>query len=414
MPSCAGGRKELAFPNDLPLLVALVGITVILAILIKVGLNQAGVPSLVGFLGLGFLLRLGEDQWGLLSTTGQDIFAFLADIGLICLLFRVGLQSHLSKLIQQLRRASIIWLGNIAVSGALGFGVAYYALGFSLITSLFVAIALTATSIGIAISAWQDENVLDSPNGELLLDVAEMDDISAVLLMALLFALVPGLQGNNAAADWGDVIGIVGSFLLKAGLFGAFCYGFSSWFEPPLTRFFRRLEPPPDFTLTVVGIGFVIAAIAGLLGFSEAIGAFFAGLVFSRDPLAVKILASFDTVYDLFVPFFFVGIGLRLSPQLLPMGLNVGVVLLGAAVLGKLLGTGLPALLVTDWQSSTLLSLSMVPRAEIALVVMQHGYDLNNEVVPASLLSGMIFVTAVTSLAVPLLLRPLLKRWPQT
>ena len=404
----------MLFPNALPLLVALVGIIVILAILIKTGLRQIGAPPLVGYLGLGLMLRLGDDRWALLSTAGQDVFAFMADIGLICLLFRVGIESKLDKLIGQLRRASIIWLGNISISGVFGFAVSYYGLKLSLVTSLFVAIAMTATSIGIAVSAWQEENALNSPNGELLLDVAEMDDISAVLLMAFLFALTPSLQGNGPSPSLWAMLSLVTNFLLKAGLFGAFCYGFSSWIEPRLTRFFSRVEPVPDFTLTVVGIGFVIAALAGLLGFSEAIGAFFAGLVFSRDPVAVKILASFDTVYELFTPFFFIGIGLHLSPQFLLAGWSLGLILLITAVFGKVIGTGLPALFLTDWRSTMLLSVSMVPRAEIAMVVMQHGFDHSSSVVPAAVFSGMILVTAATSFGAPIMLRPLLQRWPQT
>lgn len=402
----------MTFASELPLLIALVGLLVILAILLKVGLQQIRVPPLVGYLGLGLILGIVRESWPLIDTA-EPILAFMGDVGLICLLFRVGIESNLPKLLAQLRRASLIWVGNVAVSGGLGFGVARYVLDLPLATSLFVAIAMTATSIGVAVSTWQTENVLNTPSGELLLDVAEMDDISAVLLMTVALGVVPGLLGSGPAPTVMDSLGTLGLLLLKLVLFAALCYGFANWIEPRMTHFFRRLEPPPDFTLTIVGIGLIIAAMASLLGFSEAIGAFFAGLVFSRDPIAVKILSSFDTLYDLFVPFFFINIGLILDPHIPAGSLSVGLMLLITAILGKLIGTALPAFLVTHWQSAILLSISMVPRAEIAMVVMQHGVDLTNGAIPPQVLSGMIFVTLATCFGVPLFLRPLLQRWRQ-
>lgn len=180
---------------------------------------------------------------------------------------------------------------------------------------------MTATSVGISVSIWQEAEALNSPNGELMLDVAEMDDISAIFLMALLFNIVPVIH-NGMQTDWEIlIIKTVSIFLFKALFFAAFCFFFSRYLERHITKFFRKFDPPADFTLTIVGFGFCIAAIAGLLGFSEAIGAFFAGLVFSRDPEAVKIDASFDILYDLFVPFFFISIGLAIDLTTLGTGL---------------------------------------------------------------------------------------------
>ena len=85
-----------------------------------------------------------------------------------------------------------------------------------------------------------------------------------------------------------------------------------------------------------------------------------------------------------------------------------------AAVVGKLLGIGLPALLVRDARGALLLGLSMVPRAEIAMIVIHHGHRLGDDVVSAELYSAMVLVSVLTCLVAPLGLRPLLERWPQT
>ncbi|MDH3603269.1 MAG: cation:proton antiporter, partial [Candidatus Tectomicrobia bacterium] len=80
------------------IVVLLVGATVVLAILVKAGLERIGVPALIGYMGLGFLLRLAGTSWGLLSEEMREVYAFLADVGIICLLFRVGLASHIQVL----------------------------------------------------------------------------------------------------------------------------------------------------------------------------------------------------------------------------------------------------------------------------------------------------------------------------
>ena len=398
---------------NIAILILLVGLAVVLSILIKASFERAGVPAIIGYLALGFFLNLADRQWTILSKEGIEIFEFLAALGIFCLLFRVGLESDLIGLIKQLRRASLIWAGNFSFSGFLGFATAYFLMGVSLIPSLFVGAALTATSIGIAVGAWEEANALDSPNGRILLDVAEMDDISGVILMALLLAIAPVLKKG----DTGSLLPILGTttiiFLFKGLLFTAACFFFSRYLEKPVTSFFRIVEPAPDPMLMVAGLGFIIAASAEMLGFSVAIGAFFAGLAFSRDPETVKMEASFSSIYDLFAPFFFIGVGLEFNPEFFTSYFGLGSILLLAAILGKIVGTAGPALLICGRYSALLLGISMAPRAEIAMIIMQRAADLGSWAAPAQVFGAMVFVSAASSLVVPLVLRRLLTKWPQ-
>ncbi len=244
----------------------------------------------------------------------------------------------------------------------------------------------------------------------MLIDVAELDDISAVALMLLLFAMAPVLAAPSgepvlAVAGWAAAL-----IALKTALFGAISFLFARYFERPITDFLSRAEPSPDPLLPVVGIGLIIAAVAGLLGFSLALGALFAGIVFTRDPRAVRVDASFDGLYQLFVPFFFIGIGLQIDPDTLGGAAGVGGVLVAVAVLGKLLGAGLPALPIDGWAGAGLIGVSMVPRAEIALVVMQEGRHLGAWAVPDDIFSAMILVVVATCLTAPIDLKVLLTR----
>jgi Kef-type K+ transport system membrane component KefB len=200
-------------------------------------------------------------------------------------------------------------------------------------------------------------------------------------------------------------------FLAKLIGFGVLCFLFSRYLELRLTGVLRKLEHSPDPMVTVAGIGFMIAAVAGLIGFSLAIGAFFAGLVFSRDPVAVKNKASFLPLYDLFSPFFFIGIGLKIAPQALTSAFGMGILLLAAAVLAKILADGLPLWIMDGVGSGALIGVSMVPRAEIAMVIMQRG--LMKGVVSPQAFGAMIVVCAATCTFSPMVVKSLLSRWPQ-
>lgn len=315
-----------------PLLILMVGVLAVASRLLASRFRVVGLPPLVGFLLLGFVLRLADSRLSVLSAAGLRVFDTLAKIGVICLLFRIGLESDLGALLRQLRPASLIWGASLLVNGATGFAVSYWLLGVGLIPGIFVAAALTATSVGVAVGVWQEAGRLGTRSGDLLIDAAEMNDISGVVILALLFGVAPLLHGQDRQLPLARIAGTLGLVVVKLGGFGLLCWLFSRYVERRYTAFCQRVEGDrPSLMVTVAGTAFVLAAVAGILGFSVAIGAFFAGLVFSRDPKAVRLEASFDSIYDLFVPFFFIGIGLSLDPAALVESLRMGAILAAVA-----------------------------------------------------------------------------------
>jgi Kef-type K+ transport system membrane component KefB len=240
-----------------------------------------------------------------------------------------------------------------------------------------------------------------------------MDDISAVVLLALLFTVLPTLRnGTNVS-----LLPLLGKttalFILKLVAFTAACYAFSRFLERPITSFLKQIEPAPDPMLAVVGIGIIIAAVAGLMDFSLAIGAFFAGLVFSRDPEAVKMEASFVPIYELFSPFFFIGIGLKIDPGSFTTSLVLGFILAVAAIGAKVVADGIPVSLMRGMTGGLLIGTSMIPRAEITMVIMQKGLSLGDWAVPPRVFGAMVVVSAVTCIVSPVAVRAMLRKWPQ-
>lgn len=395
--------------NNLSIMVLVVGIILVAAMLLRSALSKTLVPPLVGYLALGFGLRVLQEYTGVLPHGHEALFAFLGKVGLVTLLFRVGLESELSKLAEQFGQAGIIAIFNILGSATVGFFCSYALLDLSWTTSLVVAVAFTATSVGVSVQVWKQAGALKGAKGSLLLDLAELDDICAVVLMALLFTLLPSLHEGAAQGNLLISAGTTaGWFILKFAGFLLFCVLFSRYLEPPVSRFLRRFEPDEGYMLSVAGLGFMIASLAGLLGFSLAIGAFFAGLLFSRDPAAVKDETSFLPVCDFFSPFFFINIGLEINPTALGYSLEIGFVFLVFAVLAKLLTAGGPAWGLRGMPTGILLGASMVPRAEITMVVMEHGLRLGNWAVTEEVFNAMIFVSAVTCLLGPVAVYTLL------
>jgi Kef-type K+ transport system membrane component KefB len=379
-----------------PLVILLAGASIIAAALVRALMGRLKIPALVGWILLGLVLRLADEKWRFLTGGGHEVFDFLANLGIIVLLFQVGLEANLAGLVRQLRRASAVWAVNVVLSAALGYAVSAFVFGLELVPCLFVATAFTATSVGVSVAVWQEAGALARPDGQLLVDAAELDDISGIALMAVLFALAPALAGRGGGA----VMPLLGHTLLpmlvKLVLFAAGCVAFSQFLEARLTTWFSRLPSKSGPVLLLAGTGFMLSAVAGL--------------AFSRDPKAARIDTAFGTIYDLLAPFFFIGIGLSIVPSALGSALGMGAVLLVAAFVSKVVGTALPAMPGSGLRGAVVLGLSMVPRAEIATIIMQRGQTLGNWAVSPQLFAAMVFVVAVTSLATPLLVRPLL-RW---
>jgi Kef-type K+ transport system membrane component KefB len=226
------------------LIVLPLGTTIVLSLLVKSGLESIGLPSLLGYVTLGLIIRLADSQGGFLSLEAQKAYKLLSDIGIICLLFEVGLKINLAGLLRQLRHASIVWISNILFSGVLGFAASYFLLNIAWIPSLFISVALTATSVGVSVALWREANSLTSPEGELAVDVAELDDLSGIILMATLFTAAPifGLSRETSALPL--LAQTSGILLSKLIIFAALCLLFSHYTEHPITLFFQKIEPP--------------------------------------------------------------------------------------------------------------------------------------------------------------------------
>jgi len=375
--------------------------------------RRMGIPGMVAFLLIGIGINIGYSFGEGLPESLVVVVDILAKLGVVTLLFEAGMHTDVEKLVRQLRRVVATWAGNVVIAGGLGYAAARYLLGFELIPSAVVGVALTATSVGVSVAVWEERRLEDTKSGRLFLGIAGLDDISAVVLMAILFDVAPILRGTADGALGVMIIERLLLTLAKLAGFGALCLLFSRFVEHRLRAALQRFESPAASLLSVIAVSIIIAACAGLLGFSVAIGAFFAGLAFSGDPEVLRERIAFDVIYDLFVPFFFIGIGLSIEPSVALEALVPGLVLLVVAIAGKLIANAGGALPYSTAAGATAIGVSMVPRAEITMVVMQRARSLGAWAAPQTAYAAMALVSLVTVVVAPLLLRRVLGRLEQ-
>lgn len=395
-------------PVEYGLLMLILGLVVLLSVPLRQGLRWACLPGMVGFVALGAAVS-GIDRWsGVLTPAINDQIEFLAQLGIVALLFRVGLESDPGRLVAQLGRAVAIWLPNVVLPGLAAFALILVWPGFGPVPAFIMGIAATATSIGVSVAPWEEAGALDSEDGALMLDIAELDDLSAVILLGILFAVAPSLKDGMSDGIWSEVALVGGFQVLKILGFGALCFAFSRFAERRLSAVFANLDSRLGPFAFAAGAVFVIAALADSLGFSLAIGALFAGLAFSRDPAERRIDEAFAYILAIFGPFFFLSIGMSITFDGFGASLALATALFVVLSAGKLIGAGLPAWAIGRGRTGRLIGASMIPRAEIYLIVMLHGLTLGAWAVPQELFSAAVVAAIGTAIAGPLVVARLL------
>lgn len=368
-------------------------------------------PAVIGELLVG--MAIGPHALGLIGQPNSaliDLFGdahaaeealdltyeVLAELGVIVLLFFVGLETRISDLLRVGRRAATVGVLGIVFPFAFGF-LLFELLGNPTVESLFVATAMVATSVGITARVLRDLGVIDSMESRIILGAAVVDDILAMLLLAVVSGLGEG-QGISAL-EVGVIAAQAVGFVIFVALVGT---RLSRHYSLHLARL--RMPDAPFVVAMTVMLG--LAAVAGYLGLAAIIGAFMAGLIFAESREHFDLEHQTMPVYQFLVPFFFVVTGSHVDLGTLS---DLGTVTLAAvvtvlAVAGKVIGAGLAAVGLPA-RSIAILGTGMVPRGEVGLIVASVGRSLG--VIPADIFSVVVIMSIATTLVVPPLLTAL-------
>jgi Kef-type K+ transport system membrane component KefB len=373
-----------SFPQLLAVLVALLLSTKLLGVLAQ----RIGQPAVVGELIAGVLL--GKSVFGLLDPTNPVIHS-LAELGVLVLLFEIGLHTDLKSLMKVGNEAIVVAIVGVA----LPFGFGYYAataLGLATIPSIVAGAALTATSIGISARTLSDLGQLKSPEGQIVLGAAVLDDIVGLVILSVVSGLVGGtaLSLGGIALTSAIAIGFVIAAVVLGGLL-----------VPPVFRAIASIEQ--SGTLGVVGLAFAffLAWLAASAGSATIIGAFSAGLILHGTPQRLAIEKATTQLGHFFVPIFFASVGAAVELGALADAkvLAIGGALIAVGVIGKLAAGYSP---VWFKGNKSLIGVAMIPRGEVGLIFAQMG--LHSGALTPHLYSAIAMMVLVTTFITPPLL----------
>jgi len=354
--------------------------------------ERMGYPALIGEIAAGILLGPSLLGW---VTTNETLEVF-ADIGIIALLFVSGAEMNLKSFLERRNVAVTTALAGVIVPFAGGILLGYL-LNFSQTETLFLAIALSITSIGVSVRILVDYKQLNTVLGTAIVSAAVLDDIIGIFLLGILSAVA--MQGTTLAGD-----------SLSAGMLIAI--GFLVLFvliAPRALRWLFDLARKTETHEMVYSVAIILALASAWLshtaGLHYSIGAFIAGLILGdqirRDRLLFDSLMDFG--FGFFVTLFFASVGLLfsftwetfLSPYIIPI--------IVVAIGGKIIGGYIGSFHFLTKAEALLVGLGMTPRGEIALVVAKVA--LVGGVIGSALFSAVTVMVIATIIITPLLMK---------
>ena len=399
-------------PHDTTL-IATIAAAFVLAFAFGFAAARMRLPPLVGYLLAGIMI--GPFTPGFVGDIG--LAGQLAEIGVILLMFGVGLHFSVKDLMAVRRIAVPGAVVQIATATAIGAAMAHF-WGWSLAGGLTFGLALSVASTVVLLRALEQQRKLDSPEGRIAVGWLIVEDLAMVLALVLLPAIATALGGSSAGVagalggDQGVAVAIVIT-LAKVGLFVALALVVGTRVVPWMLMQVSRTGSRELFTLSVLAIALGIAfGSAKLFGVSFALGAFFAGVILSESELSHRAAEDSLPLQDAFAVLFFVSVGMLFDPSVIvrePLAV-LGVILV--IVIGKSVAAFL-IVLAFRYPIGTALtvSASLAQIGEFSFILMGLGIAL--DLLPAEsrdlILAGALFSIAANPFVFAAL--PPLERW---
>jgi Kef-type K+ transport system membrane component KefB len=359
--------------------------------------ERVGQPAVLGELIGGVVI--GVSGFGLVHPHDVTIH-LLSELGVILLLFLIGLETDLKKLIAVGGPATAVAVVGVALplAGGIAFG---HLLGLRFMVSVFLGAALTATSVGITARVLSDLGHLKDDESQVILGAAVVDDIIGLVLLTLVGTLAQG--GELTFLGVGKIILVAFGFVLLAILIG-------SQLAPALIRVIDRIDMARGLFFASLVFALALALIADKVGSAIIIGSFAAGLVLARTHRGKDIEREVHDVAQFFIPIFFVVVGAAVDlSSINPFHadsrrfLLIGLGLTAVGVIGKV-AAGF--VVWTKGMRRLVIGVGMIPRGEVGLIFATIG--LSSKLLSPGLYSAVALMVMLTTFMSPPLLRKLL------
>jgi Kef-type K+ transport system membrane component KefB len=351
--------------------------------------ERIGLPGIAGEILAGVLIGPSVLNW----VAPNETMRALSDLGVLFLLFSIGLDVKLADLLRVGLLATFVATLGEAAPFLAGWGI-LLAWGGTAHAALFMGASLAATSVGISASVLKRKDLLHHRASQIILAAAVIDDVLGLIVLAVVSSVA---RGRFNLAEIAVTAGLATTFVVVTAVWG--------------TRVVSRIFPhfhsriradEAQFQVAMVLL-FSLAVLAFYAGVAAIVGAFLAGLALA-DSADSRVRHLTRGVTELMVPFFLAGVGLNFDIGIFRSRSTVlmSLVILLAAVATKVIGCGL-ATLSNGWQTSLRVGVGMIPRGEVAMVAAQLG--LSMLILSAAVYSVIVFVVVASALLTPPLLK---------
>lgn len=355
---------------------------------------RLGQPSVLGKLLAGIILGPALLNW----VQPSEFIDTIAQIGVILLMFIAGVETDLQQMKQNWKAAFAVAIGGVILPlfGGYGLGVLF---NFTQGQAIFLGLLFCATSVSISVQTLKELNKLNSNEGTTILGAAVVDDVVVVILLAFVMSFL------GAGSDVSLPL-IVGKKVIFFVVIIAACI----WLVPLLMKWFAKFKVTEVVLSMALIITFGFSYFAEWLGVAGIIGAFAAGLAIGQTPYKTEVEHKVEPLaYSIFVPVFFVSIGLNISFEGLGNHIWFIVLLTVMAIFSKLIGGGLGAKMTGfNFNSSLIIGSGMISRGEVALIIAATG--LSSGLLLQEYFTPVILVVILTTLVTPPLLKLTIKR----
>jgi len=357
-------------------------------------------PPLVGEIVAGIiigntfifdLLQLG---------TNIEVLSVLAEIGVIFLLFAIGLETPFSDLKRVGGTAILVAILGVIFPFMFGY-LLIVSSGFPQVEALFIGAAMTATSIGITARVIKDMNMMNSIESKVIIGAAVIDDVLGLVILAMISGIASGgamdIVGTVMVAALA-VIFVVAVVFVGSGLLPKVRKQVHEFRTPTPVMSMRRKISPLAVAIIVC---FGLSAAASYFGLAAIIGAFLAGMVFAEFKDLFPVGEQFEAINEFLVPFFFLYIGISVNLSAFGGVAILALMITFVAIATKFIGCGLGAYRL-GVKSAAIVGVGMAPRGEVGLIIASVGLTIGS--ISNDMFSIVVFMSLLTTLVAPLLL----------
>ena len=397
--------------------------------------NRIGIPGLVGEILVGVIfasLVIGDttiaESLGLYNGSGSDrqeteiyhVLEVFSELGVMFLLFSVGLETRVKDLLSVGKAAFLVALLGVLVPFVFGYAYVEFLYDGNMYHALFMGAAMVATSVGITARVIKDMRLTDAKESRIIIGAAVIDDILGMIVLAV----VSGMAKSGEI----DIVNII-SVTLSAFAFVIIIMLFSYFAVPWLKKKAQehndaKFEKDKDYIPTkynmliiCIALCFAFAYLAEFIGLAAIIGAFLAGMIFADYAVIWGLEEKVEAINSLLVSFFFVNVGMKVNLSGIDVDMIITIVIvISLAVLGKYIGCSMGAKIgdkSLEKSSMNIIGIGMVPRGEVGIIVASIGLKIvvdGGTAISTELYTVVVLMSVITTIIAPPLLSAAYKK----